>query len=73
MADVAGKLERLGSQRPADAVFGVSLGPVLKDPRRGGETQNIVDDGRLAEQAGNRRQGQFDPNLAPLSFQAFQE
>ena len=56
VADVAGKLERLRSERTADAVVGVGLGPVLEDPRRGSEAQYVVDDRRLAEQAGDRRQ-----------------
>ena len=50
VANVAGKLERLRSERPSDAVGGVGLRAVLKNPRRGGEAQHIVDDCRLAEQ-----------------------
>ena len=37
--------------RAPDAVFRVGLAAVLEDPRRRGEAQHIVDDGRLAEQA----------------------
>src|SRR5271165_3011712 len=73
MADIAGELERLRSQRPADAVISVGLCPVLEDPRRGGEAQDIIDDRRLAEQACDRRQRRLDANLAPLSLQAFEQ
>ena len=51
VADVAGKLERLRSERPPDAIIGIGLRAVLEDPGRRGEAQHIVDDGRLAEQA----------------------
>ena len=51
VANVAGKLERLRSERPSDAVGGIGLRAVLENPRRGGEAQHIVDDRRLAEQA----------------------
>src|ERR1700722_20021363 len=43
-ANVAGKLERLRSEGPSDAIASVSLRAVLKYPGRGGEAQHIVDD-----------------------------
>src|SRR5208282_39829 len=51
VADVSRELERLRAERSPDAVFGVSPSAVLEDPWRGGEAQDVVDDGRLAEQS----------------------
>src|SRR5580704_12201335 len=50
VANVAGKLERLRAERPSDAIGSVGLRAVLKNPRRRGEAQHIVDDRRLAEE-----------------------
>src|SRR3984885_1253123 len=49
VANVAGKLEGLGTKRSSDAVSGIGLRPMFKDPGRRGEAQHIVDDGRFAE------------------------
>src|ERR1700722_8300785 len=51
VANVAGKLKRLRAERPSHAISGIGLSAMLKNPRRGGEAQHIVDDRRLAEQA----------------------
>src|SRR5580658_7242899 len=42
MPDVAGKLERLRSARPPDAVVGIGLGAVLQNPGGRREAQHIV-------------------------------
>ena len=73
IANVAGKLERLRSERPSNAIAGIGLRAVLEDPGRGGEAQHIVDDGGLAEQADNRRQGRLDADLPALPLETLQE
>ena len=73
MANIAGKLERLRSERSSDPVVGIGLRAMLEDPGRGREAQHIVDDRRFAEQACDRGQRRFDADLPALSLQAFQQ
>ena len=44
-----------------------------ENPRRRGEAQHVVDDGRLAEQALDRRQRRLGAHLAALAFQALEQ
>jgi hypothetical protein len=46
---------------------------VLQNPRRRGEAQHIVNNGRLAEQTDNCRQRRLNANLPALPLKALQE
>ena len=43
----------------------------LKNDRDRAERDDVVDDGRLAEQSLDRRQGRAVAHLGPLAFEAF--
>ena len=46
---------------------------MLENPRDGGEAQHVVDDGRPAEQARDRRQRRLGAHLSALAFEAFEQ
>src|SRR5271165_4066318 len=73
VAHVARDLKRLGAERAADAILGVSLGAVLQDPGGRSEAQDIVDDGRFAEQTRDRRQRRLGAHLSALALEALEQ
>ena len=73
MLDVAGQLDRQGAARLAHAIVAVELRAAVKDDRHGGQGDHVVDDRRLAEQAGDGRQRRLEAHHAALAFQAFQQ
>ena len=55
---------------PKSAIGRCAIG---QDERHGGERDDVVDDGRLAEQALMRRQRRLGAHLAAIALQAFQQ
>ena len=73
MLDVAGKLKRHRAARTAHAEIAVEAAALGQDDRHGGERNDIVDDGRLAEQALDGGQRRLEADLAALAFQTFEQ
>ncbi len=71
--DVAGELDRHGAARAAHAERGIGVGALGQDRRHGGERDQVVDDGRPAEQALVRRQRRLGAHLAALALDALQQ
>src|SRR5271166_3456991 len=72
VADVARELERLRTERPPDAIVRVGFRAMLQNPGDRGETQDVVDDRRPAEQPGDRGQGRLRAHLAALALEALE-
>ena len=58
--------------RFAHAEVAIILGAFVQDDRDGGQRDQVIDDGRLAEQAFDRRQGRLGTDLAAPALQAFE-
>ncbi len=72
-ADVAGELDRHGAARATHAVVAIGRGTVGQDPGHAGEADDVVDHGRLAEEARYRRQRRLEADLAAPALQALQQ
>ena len=70
--DVAGELDGQRAARFAHAEVAVELRALVQNDRHGGERDHVVDDGRLAEQAFDRRQRRLGADLAAPAFQALE-
>jgi hypothetical protein len=71
--DVAGQLEGQRAARPSAAKVAVGRRPLRQDVGHAGEGNQVVDQRRLAEQAGDRRQRRLGADDAALAFDAFQQ
>ena len=71
-ADVARELYGQRAARFAHAEVRVSIGAVLQDPRHARERHDVIDDGGLAEQALDRRQGRAHAHLAAPALEALE-
>ena len=72
LLDVAGELEGERAARFADAEVAIVLAALVEDDRHRGEAEHVVDDGRLAEQALDRRQRRLVADETAAAFEAFQ-
>ena len=73
MLDVAGQLEGQRAARTAGAERGVGLGAAHQDLGDGGEREDVVDHGRLAEEAVVRGQRRLGPHLTALALEALEQ
>src|SRR5215468_5381106 len=65
-ADVARELNRECAARLTQAEVCIGIRAVREDPGYGGERHHVVDDGRLAEEALDRRQWRPDADFTAL-------
>ena len=72
MGDVAAELEDLGPARPAQTERLVRLRAVGQDVGDGRQGQDVVDDGRLAEQALDGGEWRLRADLAALALEALE-
>ena len=71
--DVARELDGQRAARLAHAEILVILGALVENDRHRGQRDDVVDHGRLAEQALDGRQRRLGTDLAALAFQAFEQ
>src|SRR5207244_2049791 len=69
---IAGKLDRHGAARSAEADCGIALRPLSEDEGDSGEAQHIVDHRRPAEQAADRRKRRLGADLPALALDRFE-
>src|SRR5262249_36250214 len=71
--DVAGELDRHRAARAPHAVVSVVVRTLGKDDRHARERDEVVDHGRLREQAGDGRERWLGTYLSALAFEALQQ
>ncbi len=71
--EVAGQLDRQRAARATHAEVAVVRRAALENDRHRGQRNHVVDDGGLAEQALDRRQGRAVAHLGALAFEAFEQ
>ena len=72
VSDVACELEDLSSSRATHAELSEGLGAVGENRRDRGEREDVVHDGRLPEEPGDRRERRFGPDHAAPALEALE-